>query len=151
MRVYYAHCIAIYSTPQEDRDVFTLESMGFEVTNPNSPEINKRCDEIRDRFNRGDLGGHFDPERGQQPRLSGYKDAGEAVMEQVFKPLLSAAKTDVVAFRALPDGRIPAGVAKEIEWAQANGIPVIELPANLSGRKMSVEHTREYLREIGVR
>ena len=39
MKVYYAHCMVIYNTPQEERDIKTLESMGFEVFNPNCPEM----------------------------------------------------------------------------------------------------------------
>ena len=34
MLVYYAHCQAIYGTPQEDRDIALLEKLGFEVVNP---------------------------------------------------------------------------------------------------------------------
>lgn len=38
LRVFYAHCLAIYNTPQEARDVKTLERLGFEVFNPNTFE-----------------------------------------------------------------------------------------------------------------
>ncbi len=37
MRVYYAHCMSIYNTLQEERDVETLHKLGFEVVNPNDP------------------------------------------------------------------------------------------------------------------
>lgn len=37
-KVYYAHPISIYNTPQEQRDVERLQKLGFEVVNPNSPE-----------------------------------------------------------------------------------------------------------------
>jgi hypothetical protein len=150
-RIYYAHCIAIYSTPQEDRDVAMLEEMGFEVINPNNPQMQERCDELKQRFKDGHLDGFFDAHRGQQPRLTQFRDAGEAIMELIFKPLISPAKIDALAFRALPDGRIPAGVYLEVQCAREKLLPVIELPANLSGRQLSVESTREYLREIGVR
>lgn len=36
MKIYYAHCRAIYDTPQEQRDIDTLQRLGFEVENPNS-------------------------------------------------------------------------------------------------------------------
>ena len=146
-RVYYAHCIAIYSTPQEDRDVAMLEEMGFEVINPNNPQMAERCNEIKQRFKDG----HLDAARGQQPRLTQFADSGEAIMKLIFEPLISPAKIDAVAFRALPDGRIPAGVYLEVQCARNLMLPVIELPANLSGRQMSVEHTRDYLKEIGCR
>jgi len=38
MICYYAHCKSIYNTPQEKRDIATLERLGFIVLNPNSPE-----------------------------------------------------------------------------------------------------------------
>jgi hypothetical protein len=37
LRAYYAHCMAIYNTVQEDRDVSLLTKLGFEVVNPNGP------------------------------------------------------------------------------------------------------------------
>jgi hypothetical protein len=36
LRAYYAHHMALYNTPQEARDVEFLESLGFEVVNPNA-------------------------------------------------------------------------------------------------------------------
>lgn len=35
MKVYYAHSISIYNTPQEQRDIDLLKSIGFDVVNPN--------------------------------------------------------------------------------------------------------------------
>jgi hypothetical protein len=35
MRIYYAHCMDIYNTLQEYRDIDLLESLGFNVINPN--------------------------------------------------------------------------------------------------------------------
>jgi len=46
--------------------------------------------------------------------------------------------------------KIPAGVYKEIECAIAKHIPVIELPC-LTERKMSVDDTRLFLKECGIR
>lgn len=43
MKCYYAHCKAIYGTPQEERDIELLESLGFEVVNPNDPIHQERC------------------------------------------------------------------------------------------------------------
>jgi hypothetical protein len=167
MRVYYAHCIAIYSTPQEDRDVFTLESMGFEVINPNSPDISARCQHIKAVHRAlkdldsgtsvalsenavGRLQSLKTP-RAEEEAIAQYADSGEAIMRLIFDPLVSPAKVDAVAFRALPDGRIPAGVMLEVELALSRGLPVFELPSNMASRGMSVEATRGYLREIGCR
>jgi hypothetical protein len=57
----------------------------------------------------------------------------------------------VLAFRALPDGTIPSGVAQEIKWAGEAGIPVIELPSAVNRRTLTLDQTREYLKEIGQR
>lgn len=73
---------------------------------------------------------------------------GRATMDYFLRLV---ATCDVVAFRALPDGKIPAGVYKELLKAQTMGIPVIELPVNPVLREMSIEHTRAYLTEVGRR
>jgi hypothetical protein len=122
-RVYYAHCIALYGTPQEDRDVEHLETLGFEVLNPNNPDVSRDVAEL--------------------------KAAGREDYMDYFHDLIQSC--DAVAFRSLPDGRIPAGVAKEVQWADEVGIPVIELTSNFRSRVMSVEATRDYLKEIGQR
>jgi hypothetical protein len=118
--------MALYGTPQEVRDVALLEALGFDVDNPNNPVTATRCLSLHE---------------------SGV-DSG-AIMERVFKP--RAETCDVLVFRALPDGSIPAGVAKEIEWALAAGKPVIELPSGFRRRVLTVEQTREYLAEVGQR
>lgn len=41
MKVYYAHVMALYDTPQELRDVATLKRLGFTVLNPNHPNYQK--------------------------------------------------------------------------------------------------------------
>jgi len=116
MKVYYAHCVSIYDTPQEARDIETLKACGFDVVNPNTPE----CD-------------------------AGYKARGM----EYFKKF--AEECDAVAFRSLPDSSIPAGVAREIEMFRAEGKPVLELPSNNVRRVLSVEVTRQYLKEVGCR
>lgn len=122
-RVYYAHCIAIYDTPQEDRDLETLGRLGFEVYNPNSEAVDLAVVERK----------AADPDN----------------YMEMFRELVVA--NDALAFRALPDGRIPAGVAKEIVYAREAGLPVFELPSNMVGRTVSVEETRQYLTEVGYR
>jgi hypothetical protein len=116
MKVYYSHCVNIYNTPQEARDIKLLESLGFEVINPNLPEH----------------AAHY-PVEGM-----GY-----------FVALVVGC--DAFAFRALPDGRIPAGVAMETAQAIACGHPIIELPSRMLSRVISVMETREYLKEVGQR
>lgn len=43
MIIYYAHQLSLYDTVQECRDVQTLEQLGFEVLNPNTPETQAKC------------------------------------------------------------------------------------------------------------
>lgn len=64
-----------------------------------------------------------------------------------------AAECDALAFRAHPDGMIPAGIAKEVAVARDAGKPVIELPHHwsLARRTLSVDETRTYLSETGAR
>jgi hypothetical protein len=65
---------------------------------------------------------------------------------------ISAVKDcDALAFRAFQDGKISAGVKKEIDTAVELGKPVIELPTITSDRVLSVEDTREYLKLLGFR
>jgi len=58
---------------------------------------------------------------------------------------------DALAFRSFQDGKISAGVKKEIDAAIENGKPVFELPTITSSRILSVEDTREYLKLLGHR
>jgi hypothetical protein len=57
---------------------------------------------------------------------------------------------DLIVFRGLPNMKIPAGVWGEIQCGIENTIPSIELPC-LTERKMSVEDTRQFMRDIGNR
>jgi hypothetical protein len=107
-RVYYAHPMSLYGTPQESRDVELLQSLGFEVVNPNAPAFSRLT-------------------------FNNY--------------LTLAATCDLIAFRALPDGSITCGVAKEIKM----GPPVIELPSGVSRRALTLQQTLETLAELGER
>lgn len=122
MKVYYAHSIGIYNTPQEERDLKILENLGFEVFNPNSVECDEGYREMKARTGNG----------------MGY-----------FYHLVRSC--DALVFRAHPDGTIPAGVVKEIKIAEEAGMPVFELPSSITRRSMSVDETREYLCEVGAR
>ena len=87
MKIYYGHCQAIYGSPQDKRDVEMLIKMGFDVVNPSDPEHEAMAKKMKG--------------CGQGDRVMDY-----------FVSLVEGC--DAVAFRALPDGAIPAGVAKEI-------------------------------------
>ena len=124
MRIYYAHCQAIYGSPQEVRDLETLKALGFEVLNPNSPEHIAMATTMK--------------ADGRAERVMDY-----------FSSLVF--QCDALAFRALPDGAIPAGIAKEIETAKKLKRPMVELPSCIIRRVMTVDATREYLAEVGQR
>ena len=94
MKIYYAHCVSLYGTPQEQRDLETLWGMGFNVINPN-------CEACR----------------------LGYEREGVGFFRRF------ADECDAMFFRALPDGRIPAGVAGEITFFQDKNKPIFELPS----------------------
>lgn len=115
-KVYYAHCMAIFNTPQEVRDILMLEAMGFEVHNPNNPTDH-----------------------------AGYQRKGMEYFRKIIQ------ECDIVAFRAYPDFKIPAGIFKEVQWAIDMGKPVIELPAKFKERGLTVEATVHRLREAGQR
>ena len=120
MKAYYAHCKVIYRTPQEQRDIATLVALGFDVINPASEEV--------------------------EAALVGMSSSEEIMA--YFERF--ADECDLIAFRALPGGTIPAGVAKEINWFQERKKPVIELPGFVRPI-LDVAETRQYLSEIGER
>lgn len=128
--VYYAHFMGIYNTPQERRDIKTLEDLGFKVVNPNNKDISKEF---------------FDLLAKQDGSDKGYKKAFDYVFGHLVR------KCDIFAFKALPDGRIPGGVFMELKEAQKQGKLIIELPSGTHSRGMGKEDTREYLRDIGER
>lgn len=118
MKIYYAHCMAIYDTLQESEDVELLELMGFEVDNPNSEYHKKKISTI------------YSPRR----KMDYFIDVVKV--------------SDGLAFRGLPDQSLPAGVAKEIETMREKGGPVIELPNLKERKTLSVYETAEYTRMV---
>lgn len=68
---------------------------------------------------------------------------------EAFK--VSVETSDVLIFRAFPDGSIGAGVYKEIKWALDKNIPVIGIPRQIERRCLSVDNTRAMLEELGNR
>lgn len=121
--IYYAHCIALYGTLQEARDVATLEALGFAVLNPNATV-------------------HDDA-------VAAIKRMGADDVMPYFLNLVG--QCDALAFRALPGGKIPAGVALEIAMAIRDKKPIIELPGSMYSRQLTHAQTREYLAEVGQR
>lgn len=123
MKIYYAHPINLYGTPQEKRDVKLLVEMGFEVINPSYVAY--------------------------QSEYQMRKENNDPNPFRFFKEL--AVETGNAAFRAFPDGTIGAGVYGEIMAVKQAGGLVIELPSMLECRGLSVDQTRAYLKELGAR
>jgi len=130
-KVYYAHSMHLYNTAQETRDVVLLQELGFEVINPNMEKYRRDVEMIKDAHHRAGIG-----------------DAGAAIMNY-FAGVVN--NCDALAFRGYTNGRIPAGVWKEVIAAREKGVPIIELPVILSSRELSVEETRAILAYEGQR
>lgn len=131
MKVYYAHFMGIYNTPQERRDVETLEALGFEVINPNCEEISAQYNYVKEQVQ-------------NQHTQIGFETAFEVFLNYVRE-------CEVFAFRALPDSRISGGVALELKEAKKLNKIIIELPCSTISRSMNGEETREYLHDMGNR
>jgi hypothetical protein len=111
-----------YDSSIEARDVKVLEDLGFEVINPNTPDLQEACNKYINKYGRN------------------------RVMEY-FKEIIF--HCDLLAFRSLPEGKILSGVSVEISEAILCDIPVIELPCSLEDRMMHYPETKQYLTEIG--
>lgn len=125
-RIYYAHCIGLYDTAQEERDLTTIRKIfggKAVVINPNCAAT------LREVYK--------------------AKAAGHEVMTTVFRPLVDACQ--VLVFRAAAGGRIPSGLSRELEWATELGKVILELPTAIIGRRMGLIETRAYLEESGQR
>lgn len=57
-------------------------------------------------------------------------------------------RVDVLAFRRLPNGKIPAGVGYEIRKAKELGMPIVELPFIDYKDIISREETRAYIHKM---
>lgn len=90
---------------------------------------------LRELFPNADIINPNSPEH-----ASAYKNDGMKHFADIVK------SCNCVAFRALQNGKITAGVWQEIKVAKDNHIPVIELP-NLINRKLSVKQTRHIFNE----
>jgi hypothetical protein len=114
----------IYGSEQENRDIEMLQQMRFEVVNPSDKVYADEYDQwLKDNPDKSPMGYWQD----------------------------LAVTCQGIAFRACPDGAIPAGVAKEIAVMRERGCPVIELPSCVLRRTLKVDETKEFLRESGQR
>jgi hypothetical protein len=123
LKCYYAHTMTSYNSTIEAQDIELLETLGFEVMNPNTDVHQQGCKDYA--FTHG------------VSKVMNY-----------FVEFIST-QCDVVAFRALPNGQILSGVATEVDAAITLGIPVIELPCSVRKRMMDYSETKQYLIELG--
>lgn len=120
---YYAHTMTSYGSTIEASDIQLLESLGFDILNPSSEEI--------------------------QLGLKEYIEKnGTANVMEFFRNVIYE-KCDMLAFRSIPNGQILSGVAKEITYAQDLGLPIIELSCSIAKRSMEYPETKQYLIELG--
>lgn len=122
LKCYYAHTMLSYGSTQEEMDIKLLESLEFEVINPNTPEIKSKLEQ-------------FIMEHGKRRIMDFFTDI--------------VTDCDLIAFRSLPSGEILSGIAAELTAASNNNIPIIELPCSLDKRMLQYPETRQLLTEIG--
>ena len=121
MKIYYARPISLYNTKQEERDI--KEILSIMGSSGYFELINPNKKELQER----------------------YAKEGMDVFFEAIKDC------DGLVFRAFPDGKISAGVKKEIDKALELEKFVFELPTITSKRVLSVEDTREYLKLLGYK
>lgn len=138
MKLYFAHPISSYGTPQERRLVDFLTAVGHEVINPNAPEHQAHAARIR--------AASSDP-----------KNAGREVMAYF---IALARRCDMCAVLPFPDGKIGAGIVAEAASFLERGAGVYEVGDKDGGfqvcamrgldpkRCLNVEETRKYLRRL---
>lgn len=96
MRVYYAHPMSWYGTNLEQKDLGFLQSKFRSVLNPGAPEIEAMVEQ--------------------------WKRQGLDVMGTFAKMIHEQA--DAVAFRTFKDGRLGAGVGREVFEAKIAGLHI---------------------------
>lgn len=99
-RVYYAHPMSWYDTPEEYEDIKAISTIpDVKVVNPNTPAFNCRV---------------------SKARTSGYP------VMQIFADTIRD-DIDALCFRRFKDGKLGAGVAREIFEAKIWGVEVWEI------------------------
>lgn len=121
-KCYYAHTMLSYGSTIEEQDIKTLETLGFEVVNPNQDWVQKECNAYAEKH-------------------------GSNNVMAYFKQLIDSC--EVIAFRSNPDGNILSGVSYELQHAKEKKIPIIELPCSLDSRMWDYPKTKQYLIEVG--
>jgi len=119
--IYYAHCISDYGSRVSRGHVKTLKALGFLVIDPSSKSHSNKVTEMK----------------GQGKTSKEIMDYFIGVVEQC----------DHIAFRALRDGSITAGVGAEIRAIRKKGGQIIEMP-NPNRKILSVTKTRQHIKAV---
>lgn len=122
LKCYYAHTMTSYGSTIEDQDVKLLQTLGFEVINPNQEHYQLGCQQ-------------YAAEHGAHKIMDYFTNI--------------VVQCDVIAFRSLPTGQLLSGVSAEVEAALDINLPIIELPCSLRTRMMDYPETKQYLIELG--
>jgi hypothetical protein len=101
MKMYYSHDESTYGMDQENDDLNMMGTLGINVFNPNSPDV--------------------------QDRISILKECGRADEIPEFLGSLID-RCDGVIFRDLADGTRPAQIVADIARCQDDIKPVLQLP-----------------------
>lgn len=101
MKLYYSHDESTYGTSQESDDVNMMGTLGINVSNPNSPDVQERIRILKECSRENEIPAFI----------------GELID-----------RCDGVIFSALADGSIPTQIQTDIEWAQNSNKGVLQLP-----------------------
>lgn len=82
------------------------------------------------------------------PNTRHHQDTSDGDMEYFYRLVRAC---DVFCFRALPSGDIPCGVAGELRVAQAQKLPIFEIPTQIRIRTLDMNETMEYYHNCGNR
>lgn len=122
MKVYFAHPINTYNTEAESTIVMALEATGYKVVNPNSQQCRSRVSDFRAEYNDKAI---------SSPAVMGY-----------FVGVCDGCDGGI--FWAFEDGKIGAGVAKEIKSFFDRDAPVLEVMLAKDGETVQIEQVKEY-------
>jgi hypothetical protein len=119
-RIYYAHCIKDYDTDKANQNKESLRNMGFQVIDPSIKLYDSKVNKMR--------------------------KEGKTSAEIMDFFLGVVGNCNHLAFALTDEGKVSAGVGKEIEIMKQKGGTIIQMPNLNSLEVMSIEETRNYIR-----
>ncbi len=137
-KLYFAHPVSTYGTADEAQMIAALAQGGFDVVNPSGKAHQDKVLELRGKFN----------------------DVAIASREIMVYFVEVCNSCDACAALPFPDGKLGAGVVKEMQSFFDRGLPVYEaafaggvlrleqLAEMPAARVLDVETTRAYLKRL---